>query len=543
MATQCLSTECREQFSICRGLADFTEYIAGKAQQWGDNFASIIRTTEIAKELDKTPRTVARYLTQLHDKNLATVETKRGKHGGTVVMFNKDFLNFEPTDNPITSETKEAKDIREAVFPSVPKKTPQRRYRSKAVIAEERALLARKATEQDRLNDIVENTPILTRDFFDNFDNPRLAFQGYLIAQMFTAYTVVFPKKASEFYQDIDPRRAESAQRAMKSAFNYQAMPQRFVGTPQYNKFLEMAEYFTKNDINPLSYLTVQFEYVAWLADQGKARKCGIPYVNTLLADDAKHRYYNQEAFHKEMRDKYGLFCLSSSKVPYIGAKYPIIGALIYAYNNDRTGRESIDFMLGRLKEKALMSTKNAVLLAYYTSTLQAMSESDLEAEEVAKLTQFLEEQTVNFSGIDAMTLDQFSLACPLQIYTVKSTCSRIGLSNEDYYRYIGNWSRVDCTTQDEINHWIKRGETIDFSYSGHIGFSPVMRMLADCRSLGVLPNELGGIIKKFGEEKVPLDHYGMLDINRIYEKALTKEKLHELNVEEFEMRNMMRFY
>lgn len=534
MTGQCVTAECRKQFNMCEGLASFTEAIATKAQQWGVNFATAIRKTEVAEEVGRDTRTVTRYLNQLEELGLVETETKRGRNGGTVVMFNKDLLNFKPTDNPVTSDTKEAREIREQVFPTVPKKQPKRRYRTKAQIAEERALQAIRKDETTRLNDLLEATPVLTRDFFDNFEDPRLAFQGYLLAQMYTAYAVVFPKERQAYYADTDIKKSESAMRAFNKAKNYKVLLPRFVGTPQYNKFVDLAKFCNEQDINPLSYLTVQFEHTEYLSRIGVAHKEAIPYVNTLLSKDAIDRYYSRERFISEQRKK-GLFGLSARKVPFIGASYPIITALLDVYEQDRMPSTQVDFVINRLVNRDLfdLSTKRAVLADYYTSVLSAVEDSDLTTEESTKLIQFLKEQVALYAERGGLNKAHFTLAFPLQIERIRTTCISKHISQSDYHLFLGNFNGCTPSNWEQINHFTQEGAEIDFSYTANNSFLSTIRLLADCKGLGVLPNEIHDILNKFGVEKVPLNPFGLLDVNRIYEGRITEEELEADRVRE----------
>lgn len=524
MTGQCLTAECKERFQMCEGLANFTELIASRAQQWGSNFATAIRKTTIADEVNKDTRTITRYINQLEDLGLAEIETKRGRNGGTVVMFNKNLLNFEPTNNPITSETKEASEIREQVFPTVPKKQPKRRYRTKAQIAEEKALRTQTENENIRLNDLLDATPVLKRDFFDNFAEPRLAFQGYLLAQMYTAYAVIFPKNRHEFYIDIDPAKAESALKAFNRAKSYSVLVPRFVGTPQYNKFVELAKFLNEHDINPLSYLTVQFEHTEWMANMGYARKEAIPYVNSLLSQEAIDRYYAREKFIKDQRKK-NLFGLSPYKVPFVGSKYPIISVLQRVYQQDRYQGDQVDIVIDRLINRSIFDTslKREALASYYTSVIDAIEESALSKEDADKLTRFMKEQVALYAERGGLNLMHYIMAFPLQTYQIRTTMEMMGFTQEEYYGHLGN---IHKSTVEDWDYYVQNGEKIDFCYNANKTFLATNRLLADCQGLGVLPNEISGILTEFGVEKVPLDRFGLLDVARIYKEALTEEEL-----------------
>lgn len=539
--THCLTMDSRMKYNMCQGLIEFAEHIASSAQQWGQNFATAIRKTTVAEELGKDTRTVTRYLNQLSDMGFVETTAKRGRNGGTIVMFNTELFSFEPTDNPITSETKEADEIREKVFPRKPKKQPKKRYRSKAQIAEERALQLQKSNENSRLNDILETMPTVNRDFFENFDEPRLYFQGYLIAQMYNAYAVVFPKNRHEFYADIDPKKSEEGLKSMYKAHGYNVLPARFVGTPQYNKFVELAKYCNENEINPLSYLTVMFEYAEWLSGIGKARVGAIPYVNSLLSEDSKDRFLNQKSFYRRMRNSYGLFRLSNSTVPFIGAKYPIINSLHFAYKYDRTSKDALDPLIKELYEMTNFSTKATTLAGYYFSTLKDVCKSDLEEDEKQAICDFLKEQVALYSRNNSISPAQYALAFPLQIYTVRATVAEKGLDISDYHTYIGNMYKRTVATDEDMARFEEVGKCIDFSYNSNVTFSSTMRMLADCRGLGVAPNVVGNAINKYGADKIPLDTFGMLDIDRLYKELIPEEELEADMQRELEMINTFR--
>lgn len=525
MTSQCLTNEIRAQYSLGNGIVEFVERLAKKAQQWGETFATPIRKTTVAEEMGRDTRTVTRYLGQLEELGLVSTEAKRGRNGGTVVVFNTDILNFEPTDNPITSETKEAKEIRERVFPKAPTPKPKRRYRTKLEIAEARILEQKQKSFEERLNDLLERT-FLDRDFFDNFEEPRLYFQGYLIAQMYNAYAVIFPKNRHEFFKDIDVKKSEEGLRSMNKAKSYNVLPARFVGTPQYNKFVEVARYCNENNINPLSYLTVQFERAEHLADIGKARVGAIPYVNTLLCEEARKAYSDNVMFYRKMRNSFNLFGISSSSVPYKGAKYEIIVALRTAYELDRTTRDTFNYLLDELASGAQQSVKQATLLGYYNTTLNALSESELVDEDQQLIRDFLKEQVLLYSRKNSLSSTIYALAFPLQINAVNSVATLKGLDKEMYYTYIGNMYKVTDVNDDEYNSFTERGRTIDFSYNANDTFFSTMRLIADCKGLGVPAGKLGSALQKFGEEKVPLDTFGMLDIERIYDKLIDSDEL-----------------
>lgn len=527
MTGQNLSIGIKNQYNLGDGLYEFLSTIVAKAQQWGENFATVTQKTKLAEEVNKDPRTITRYINELKDAGLISTEVKKGRNGGTVIMFNKDLLNFEPSENPITSETKEADEIRNKLFPRKPKKEPTKRYRSKKEIAEERILAQLRKSENDKLNDELETMLYPTTEFFNKFDDPDRYLGAYLISRMFNAYAVIFPKNRMEFFKDSNDLLHSRAESALIQAHSYDVLDTRFVGTTRFQKFLELQDYVKENEINPLAYLSVQFDYVDFMIEIGKLTH-GVPLVNTLLTDDSKGRFINQEQFYTRMRRK-GLFSISPEKVYYIGAKYPIIQDLSFAYDLGERDASSLDPILDELNTVSRYTNKGRALLGFYEAVSQEVEESTIGTEDKAVITQFLREQVALYSRVNSLNIGQYTLAFPLQITRVKQTVEMKGLDINDYYTYVGNMYKQDSGLfQSDIEDFIKTGKLIDFSMNGNKTFYPTLRFLAEYRGLGVNPHELKEALGRFGLEKVPLDNFGMLDVARIYKKVLTGKELAE---------------
>lgn len=539
MQSPCLNIELKEKFKLNKGITDFLERVADKSQRWGETVASPIRKTDMAKETGKNPRTITRYINQLEELGLIKTETKRGMNGGTLVVFNTDMLNFEPKENPITSDTKQAKEIREQVFPKAPTKVPKRRYRTKAEIAEARILSEKLKKREDILNDKIEFN-VVTRSFFDSFDEPEAYFKGYLISRMYNAYVTIIPYEKYNRLKNLDEKKAKQQLRAYESSYNYDVLPRRFVGTPQYKKFVELAKYCEENNINPLVYLTVQFDRTEFLISVGKARVGATPYVNTLLCAEAKEAYTNRKLFYRMLQNQYGLYTSINSEATYYGATYPIISGLLNAYNMPQKDLSQLDTAICDLEYKKDIDKKAGTLYSYYTATLKSLGESDVSSEAKESIANFLKEQVANFSSKRGLTSTQYALAFPIQINSARSL-----LMNEEdeelLYLLLGNQSRLSNVTNDEAEMFIKQGRKLSMSWWGSQNFSRTMFMLADYYGFKTNISKLGMYIKEFGEEKIPLDSVGMLDVNRIYDVLMTEQEILEIDKNNWENQKDMR--
>lgn len=509
------------------GLRKFVEHIASQATQWGENFATCLKKTEVATEVSQDVRTVTRHINKLRDLGLVTKEAKRGKGGGTVVVFNSELLNFEPTDNPLTSETKEAKEIRETVFPSKPKKEPKRHYRTKQQIAEDRALRTQQQNWEADMNARIAKHSI-NRDLFDNFENPQRAFRAYVISKIFDAYTVYFSQQRMERFKGKDDQRYNQAKRVFAQRYHYRSMPHEFVGTVQFKHFYKLAR-FLGDDIDPLAYLTVQFERAEYLEDQGVSKVGSVPYINALTSQTALKQWVQQTQFY-EWRYARG-FNANGGKVPANGMDVPIFAILRDMYYKDRTdvARKNIKKELDMMKFTAPTSNMNASIYLYYYTVKKEIQNSQLEGNKKEALIKFVETQISTIATRKGTSLGNYVLQNILQLSAVYQTGllhPEIG-KNDLWIAYGNNNKQLEATDEEE-KEMIDKGKRVEFSVSAHKDFFDILRIASECKDLLVYPYQYFDAIKEFGEEKIPLDVLGNLDIERIYNKFNIS-----LNVEE----------
>ena len=74
---------------------------------------------------------------------------------------------------------------------------------------------------------------------------------------------------------------------------------------------------------------------------------------------------------------------------------------------------------------------KQATLLGYYNTTLNALSESDLADEDQQLIRDFLKEQVLLYSRKNSLSSTIYALAFPLQISAVNSVATLKGLDKE----------------------------------------------------------------------------------------------------------------
>lgn len=503
-------------------LQNFVNNLVNKAIKVENHLGVLGSLKDFSSLVNKDTRTIRRYLSELEKRNYIKCIQKRGNKGGTLVLFTKELLDFEESENPITSDSEEAEALRNKVFPK--KAEPKTKYRTKAQIAEDKIIARMKKDRNGELNDMLDNMPHPTWEFFNLMDEPERHFKAYLISRMYNAYAVIYPTEREKFYKGVDNYLSDKGYNSKLAVKGYDVLDRRFIGTPRYNIFLKLYDFLTEKNIEPLAYLTVQFDCVEYFIEIDKLNG-GVPFVNTLISDSYIQRYYNQESFYRGLSAR-GIKTVV--KTAYKGAKYPIIQALNYAYKRGKTDVSSLQPLISEMEEVSKNLNKTRALKGYYEVALEEVATSELEESKKELLTNYLTEQVALYSRKNSLTVDQYLLAFPLQLTMVKQQGELMKLPESDYHAYMGNLYKIDNVQTPEYNLYVNRGELLDFSLQANSSFYSTIRTLAEYRGIGLNIHEVRLAIKEFGVEKIPLDNFGMLDVNRIYKKVLTDSEIQE---------------
>ncbi|QIG61048.1 putative DNA binding protein [Listeria phage vB_Liva_VAfA18] len=525
---------CQMEIGMRKGLRDFLVDVAKTAQQWGESVAMVTQKHSLAEKTGVNIRTVSRYIAELENKGIIKTEAKRGRNGGLVIMFNKNMVTFKLTDNPITSDSPDAIELRDRMFPKKnedPNKEKRPR-RTKEQMAEEKVLKNRKRSLNNELNDMLDDTLFPTEEIFNKTEEPERYFKAYLLSRMVNAYAYIYP---TERELDMLSRgvqvEAEKARKNRVRAYSFNSLPARFFGTSQFTCYLKLQDLLEKENINPLSYLTVQFDYLDYRLDNSLGGTPlayrGIPEANCLIGETAFSRYTSAKDFYTVMRGK-NMLRTSTADVAFKGGKYPIVEALLHAYNVGKQDITALNQQIEDMKTQASVFHKSEALADFYETTKLLVEESALETNEKDELYKFVTEQVVLHSRKNAMSLSQQLLSFPLQIQRVRQTAELKGLDKKDYYTFVGNLEKQVKVSRNTFNSFTEKGKLLHESLEANSTFYSTIRMLGDYRGLTVNIPLLGEAIKKLGEEHIPLDSYGMLDITQVYDKYLTDLQMQE---------------
>lgn len=515
------------ELDLSNQLYEFVNFMGSKVKQFGENFGIVCQKAELAEGLGKDVRTVTRYLKELSDKNIVETSTKRGRSGGTVIMFNNEVLDFEPQENPFTSETKKAEEVRDRFMPNKPKKEPKRKYRTKAEIAEERMRNGLRKDRERELNEMLAGMEFPTKEFFNQTDDPGRYYQAYLVSRMYNAYTVIFPElrmNEAEAIRDVDS--FENAKSYKELYKDYDCLQKEFIGTANFTHFLKFTDYVLERNINPLSFLTVQFKFMDYLIRVG-SNNVHLPFINALTSPVSVDRFNSELEYNRGFREEHPYYAIAPEEVKPLGMKYPILDLLSSAFDNPNGFKTPFEGILNTMSDYIFMSKKANVLASYHTKVVAAVEESDLSQDKKDVLIKFMNQQTATHLTKQSLVPQQYLAAFHMQIDLVKQDLEPQNIRK--YYAYLGDFNKNGKVINliEQANN-VKRGYVMDFSLYGSSTFYTAIRTIADIRGFEVEPELLGGAIKEFGERKIPVNSYGFLDVQALFKKTLTEEDLEE---------------
>lgn len=201
-------------------------------------------------DFKENARTIRRYVNWLKDKNIADVETKRGRSGGYIITFDSGVVKFDNPDTPLNHKIKEPKKFKDS-------RVKQHKYRGELL--------------RDLNNEMSENG--LSVDLFKKYDPKDYGnvFNGYLLGRVYDTYTTCFIKENAVklgYKSNID--------------FNYTQFPHKLFGSASLTSFTNLYKELKNKNINPVYYISALYSRYRYISEsQGKRLKK--PYVNSLL--------------------------------------------------------------------------------------------------------------------------------------------------------------------------------------------------------------------------------------------------------------------
>lgn len=506
------------------------EYLLHKAELVKGSLCTIIQKASLALEVDKDRKTLDKYLKELEKEGAVLYGTKRGRNGGTLVLFSDDAVTFPTTETIINSKEKVA-ELMDHFYPRSPKKVPEKNYRSKQEILREKFFQSEAKKEELRLNALLVDQGYPTIDFFNELESPLIGLRAYLLSRLYNSFVVIYPNERKDYYESAkDENNFERASKQLDGYKDYDCLEQEFVGTQAFNHFLKLANLLENAHINPVDYLTSQFSYMNYLEMVGN-KKVGLPFVNTLWSKESFNRHINNYDFWETHYKSHPYFKPAGDMLKSVAWKYPIVTAIMAVYEDPSQykDRDSYQDIIDTIESMGYVSNKQRLVITFFRKELLNVANSELETKEKQTLTDYLKRQFSLGLGLNKMTPTVYVTTFP------KETMSRILEYSEDatrdlrtYYKKIGNVGKVREFNMNDEQMFVRSGYLYDFTMTANKSFPPTLFTIASIRRITLDTETLDKALKSYGEGRLPIGSDGMIDLDMLYKTYLSEKEREE---------------
>lgn len=491
---------------------DFLTKIVEKAKEMKE-YAISFKQKELAEITGKDIRTTARYLKELEDRKVITTKGVRGRAGGTVIMFNAELIRFETSDKAFINSD-EPVSIDDIVEQKLPKKKPERKdpkrdRRTKQEMVIAKALQDKKQSENDQLNDkLEESNSIPNWEWFLSTKDPVGNYKTYLLSRLYNRYAALF----------VDQNNVEIEQGLIEGNFlkrvtdDYDVLPARFYGSLRWQQFEKFRLFCEENYIEPTKYLSAQFNRSVFEASNKNSDNRKLPFVNALISETAYDVYLQYVGYQKNST--------TFKTYQQIPAKFMddfAIRAIDEAYESaqERKGLLQYSSTIRDFFEGFGFGAKEEALLNFYDLTVDNMREQNISRKSQTAIKKFIMLQsliqTYGVSGLPeyiilGSEMTQVLLASIDHITTDKKNARKIK------EHALGILAHPTATMAEQA----KRGSVLYNRMATLYETPRILRLIMERKGLDLTLAELNTAFKEYGKEKIPLDDYSMLDINKV---------------------------
>lgn len=510
-----------------RGLEELLNELGDNVVKFGDNFASIINQQTIANKLKVDVRTIYRRIETLFDKGIIEeVETKRGRDGGTVLVFNLEEVSFEShKDNPYTGETKRAKEIRDLYYPNKGTYIPDTRTEEQK--ERQRINRTRKAIESDLMNDYLRKKPIPDTAFFELSSTPTKSYKAYILSRMYNAVLIgSIETLKNEAERDNNKRTYKLAEEYYQRYYHYDVLPRDFVGKQAFDNFERLVDIIDYYEFDPILFFHKVFETFIYYAKTGKGARP--PYVNVLLSDKIIDKYWEDIEWKQEFDEEHYYYA-TNAEVRTIQTAFPIYTALLSAYERPMEKVTDIEEQIERRVNTISPFEDDQIKSTFYNDIVtQIKEDSEMEDEVKEDLVKFFQ----------ARSYIQYNPRAPRHLYLLSNfrqinTELRIPDeleegSREWYAHKSGYYGKIPLGAKSSSSPFdrkqaVKDGYFIDFSLNGSRTFFNVWRTLEETQGVGSLGKNVSKGLAKYSSI-IPFDIYGDVDIGKVVESKISTE-------------------
>lgn len=511
---------------------DFLSTIASKAYQTKD-YAIAMQRKEMAHMVGRDTRTISRYLKELEDKGFIETKGRKGRGGTTLVLFNADKVKFKTSDKAILTTEKE-ETIEEVMERKVPRKEVKpkrnkRNRRTKQQMIEARILKNEKQIKLDKLNDQLEKLGgAPTWELFKETEDPIGNYKTYLLTRLYNRYAVLFSDR-----NNAEEAVHQDGRKVPNISSDYETlMTDRFFGTTRWEFFGRVREFCEGNNIDPIVYISAQFSRTIFMASI-KGSKHALPYVNTLLTDEAYKNYQNYVTYRKKRSSTYASYRVIPPQ--FIGDY--VVSAIDESYKQTREEKGMFelkasikDFLEGRGATKT-----DDALLAFYRMTDKDMKDKGISRESRSTIKKFIIMQSLILTGGNRKVPKSIILGSEstrAMLKSIESPGMTTQEENKIKQKALGALVHPYKTLKEQEIEGAKYLYESTALYETH----QVINLIMERKGLFLSIQDIRRAFQEYGMDKVPVDDLSLLDIKQIkeimYESVIKEEKKEEIDIE-----------
>lgn len=510
---------------------DFLHALIEKAKEVKD-YAISMKQKELADLVGKDTRTVSRYLNELEESSIIQTKGRKGRAGGTVILFNTEFIKFNTSDKAlVNSDNPESIDeIMEQKFPKKKVEPPKRNRRTKQQLVEAQVLQEKKSSEIAKLNaEVIKLGGIPNWEWFKKTNDPVGNYRTYLLSRLYNRYAALF----TDHHNDIVLYKNGDGNEVMTVSQNYDVLEDEFYGTARWNQIEKLRKFLEENNIEAAPYLSAQFARSIFDSSRKNKKNIALPFVNALTSDTSYNVYLDYCKYQKNSSSY-----ASWGVVPAQFANDFVVQAIINGYENAESGggllelRSDIeDFVYGTGSD----ATDDA-LLQFIRITDANMRKKKVSLKSRNIIKKYLVLQSLTLTGGVSKVPKYVIIGSELTRAALIAIGQNLEL-DKDKIRHMKQhalgqlaYPRLDRDEQ------IKQGIGLNYQYSVLYETSQVLKLIMERKGLHISIRELSEAFKEYGREFIPVDDYSILDVdqivtmmqNHVEEKEIVPEITHE---------------
>ena len=490
---------------------EFLTKIVEKAKEVKD-FAISFKQKELADITGKDTRTVSRYLHELEELDIIKTKGVRGRAGGTVILFNRELIRFDTSDKALINSD-EPITIDDVVERKLPKKVKEpkektRNRRTKVQMMEAELLKGEKQSKFDQLNkEAQELGGVPNWEWFQKTDNPVGNYRTYLLSRVYNRYAVLFTDQHNSNVMAFN-----EGNMLPTVSNDYDVMSADFYGSSKWAQFEKFRLFCEENDIDPIVYLSAQFDRSIFTASAKNTKKM-LPFVNALTGDASYDVYQHYVKYRKEFSHSYQVYKF----IPIKFADDFVIRALDEAYETAESSKGLLQFRthIADFLEGLGFSEREDHLLDFYR-----MTEADLHKKNVSLKTRdtikkFVLLQSMIQSG-GANSLPGYFIVGSEQTQVMLASIASPDMTADEIYDMKTTALGMLIAPKASRDEQTKIGSKYFYQYNVLYETRKVLQLIMERRGLHLSLADLSAAFKEYGKENIPVDDYSLLDVDQI---------------------------